>query len=57
MKYSIATDYTLHSMVHESTHHHECLTEKSISEAEVKMQEILAQKTIGDILKEAHARH
>lgn len=44
-------------MTHESTHHHECLIENAISEAEVKMQEVLAQKTIGDILKEVHARH
>ncbi|MBG9977165.1 Rrf2 family transcriptional regulator [Ruoffia tabacinasalis] len=45
------------TMTHESTHHHECLIENAISEAEVKMQEVLAQKTIGDILKEVHARH
>ncbi|MBZ6527245.1 Rrf2 family transcriptional regulator [Aerococcaceae bacterium DSM 111021] len=45
------------TMSHQGSHHEECLIERAVAQAEDKMYEALAQKTIADILTQMHARH
>lgn len=45
------------TMSHQGSHHKECLIEQAVAEAEDKMHEALAQKTIAEILRQMHARH